>query len=156
MNAKRVCIVLGGLALLLVAGWTLMVAGIYAIGGIMTIDVADRADGVRFSIPVPMALVHLAVDRLASPAIYTAGLGEVHVDGIDVDLASLAPAVVELAAELDRLPDAVLVEVMDGDDYVRIAKRADKLVVEVEDPRTSLQIEIPTRAALRLTDQLFR
>lgn len=154
-RTHKLLMVAGALAVTVVAGWLFVIAAAYALGGVMTVEVVEPSTGRDLYLPVPMALLDLAVVSIPSPAIHSAGLGALRVDGMGVDLGELGPVLLGLLEELDRMPDATLVEVVDGRSSVRIGKSGSKLLVEVDEPGRSLDFAVPTRGVLRLADRLI-
>jgi hypothetical protein len=142
----------------LALGWAIVLGSAFAwatSGGVAMISVHDRSEGLRFSAPVPMALVDIALTATALPAVHTAGLGQLTVDGVEVDLGELGPMVVALLEELDSVPNATLVEVRDGRTHVKVVKSGKKLLVEVEEPMTSVRLSIPTRAVAHIAERVL-
>ncbi len=154
-RARKIWIVVAALLLVTVSGWLLVVGAAYAMGGVMSVHLLDRESGREVFLPVPMALLELVVGSATSPAVYAAGLGEVQVDGLNLDLGAAGSVLLGILEELDDLPDATLVEVVDRRSSVRIAKSGDRLVVEIDDPGTSLSFSVPTRGVARLADRLL-
>lgn len=157
-KARRFWLVTGALFVTLVAAWVLMLGAAFAWtarSGVATVSLHDRSEGVHLWLPVPMALVDVALTATAVPAVYTAGLGDLSVDGVDVDLGELGPMVVALLEELESVPDATLVEVLDGRDHVKITKSGDKLLVEVEEPDLSVRVAIPASAVARIAERIL-
>jgi hypothetical protein len=72
----------------------------------------------------------------------------------DLDLGEWGPMVRELLEELDDCPDFTLVEVKEDDVWVRVRKKRGKLVVEVEEPSTSIKVSVPTRTIRRTVSRL--
>ncbi len=154
-RTAKIWAVLGAVAATTLAGWLLVVTAVYALGGLMTVRVVDRSAGFDLYLPVPMAVVDAALASAAIPAVYTAGLGGgLEVDGLGVDLGEVGPVLVGLLGEIDELPDATLVEVIDGRERVRVSKAAGKLRIEIEEPGTSIDVAIPARALARLADRV--
>lgn len=154
-RARRTWMIAGAVVLIVVAGWTLAIGAVVAMGGVMTVELLDRDGGVDVYLPLPMAVLDLALLSVDTPAIAVAGVGHVHMDDLDVDLGAIGPVLLDVLDELDRLPDVTLVEVQEGRDRVRIAKRGDKLRIEIDDRGTSLSLSVPTRGALRIADRLL-
>lgn len=157
-RTRRFWIISGTLAATLVVGWAVVLGAAYAwatSSGVATITVHDRSEGLHFTAPVPMALVDVALSATAMPAVHTAGFGHLKVDGVEVDLGELGPMVVDLFEELESVPDATLVEVRDRREHVKITKRGNQLLVEVEEPMTSLRISIPTRALTHIAERIL-
>jgi hypothetical protein len=72
----------------------------------------------------------------------------------EMDLGEWAPMIHGLLEELDDCPDVTLVEVEDDEVWVRVRKKRGKLVVEVEEPSTSVKVSIPTRSIHRTVSRL--
>ncbi len=143
------------MAAVTVVGWVMLVGVLYAAGGVVTVEVEDRHQGLDIYLPVPMVLLDAMVASAAMPAVHTAGLPRVELDGMSVDFGELGSVVLELLHELEELPDATLVEVVSGPDRVRISKDGTKLRVEVEEPGTSIDLAIPTRGVLRMAERIL-
>jgi len=157
-KARRFWTIGGALAVVLVLGWTIVLGSAYAwatSGGVAMLTVHDRSEGVHFTAPVPMVLLDVALTAAVLPAVHTGGLGHLTVDGVEVDLGELGPMVVDLLEELDSVPDAKLVEVRDGRTHVQIHKSGGKLLVEVEEPLTSVRISIPTRSVAHIAERIL-
>ena len=56
--------------------------------------------------------------------------------------------------ELEKLPDAVLVQVDSTREHVRIATRSGSLVVDVDDPGETVHVHVPIRAARKVIEDL--
>lgn len=147
--------VIAALMVVVIAGWLLVIGAVVALGGVMTVQLVDRSEGLELYLPVPLALVDLALASTPSPMVYTAGFPAVQMDGVSVDLGEIGPVVLGLFEELDELPNATLVRVVDGSGSVEISKAGGKLVIEVEEPDASVAIAVPTRGAARLAGRIF-
>lgn len=155
-RAGKTFTILLALLVVVAAGWLCMIGAAFALGGVITVELVDRSEGLDLYLPVPVVLVDAVLMSASSPALSSAGFPTLEVDGVGVDLGELGPFVLELFEELDQLPDVTLVEVEDGFDRVRISKTDGKLRVEVEEPGTSIEIAVPTRGARRLAARLLR
>jgi len=161
MRSKRLWIVLGAMAVVVIVGWTAVAAAAYTFGGVMTVDVVDRSEGVNIHLPVPMALVDVALSRVALPAVASAGFGSIDAHDFDfgiggqIDLRELSPVILDLLEELDELPDMTLVEVVDRGDFVRISKVDGELVVEIDEPDASVEVTVPMRGVLRIAERIL-
>jgi hypothetical protein len=155
---KRLLVVAGAIAATLVIAWTLAIGAAWAWAahsGVVTVNIHDHREGLHLWVPVPMALVDVALSATAVPAVHTAGLGHFTVDGVTVGLGEIGPMVVELMEAIESMPDATLVEVRDRGDHVRVVKSGNKLLVHVEEPHASVSISIPARAVARIADRLL-
>jgi len=121
------------------------VAAVYRAG---TIAVEVRADhGDDFRLAVPAGLIRLAIwltpASVIEPAIYE-------------EIGPFLPALQAGWQELASTPDFVLVEVRDRHERVRIEKRGDDLVVEVESDGSSVRVALPLRTVGPLLAKLER
>ncbi len=64
------------------------------------------------------------------------------------------PAARIASAELARLPDSKLLEVRGAREHVRITKKGDLLVVDVESPRETVHISVPLKMVDRVGARL--
>ena len=55
---------------------------------------------------------------------------------------------------LEKTPDALLVEVEEPSEHVRLATHSGNLVVDVDDPGDTVHISIPVRAARKVVEDL--
>ncbi len=152
-RSRKILIVGAAAIVFLVLGWATIIGIVLAVGGVATVNLVERTDGVRLFVPVPMAVV--------SATAATAGfLTPLHGDELveihgDLDLAEWEPFVDALFEGLEECPDVTFVEVVDGGDQVRIAKRGRKLQVEVRDPEISLRVAVPIRPVRRTVTSLM-
>ncbi|MGA7615182.1 MAG: hypothetical protein WBX15_08370 [Thermoanaerobaculia bacterium] len=123
----------------LILGAVAITAGAWAVynavtgPGAMRVHVTDHRSGDRVAISLPSGIVNTVL-RLTP------------VWGIDVhddDVEQWGPALQAMAAELDRIPDAVLVEVHDGDQHVQISKRNGGLMIDVTSPDEEVHVQLP-------------
>lgn len=109
-----------------------LVGGAVLNSSIMLVTVHN--DDVRLSIPVPLALAQIAV-----------AFAPDEVKRIEVpELAQYIPYLEDIVAALQEAPDAVFVEVEDGNDHVRVYKEGDLLKVTVrESTDKQVTVQIP-------------
>ncbi len=135
----------------LVVGWTALAGIVYVLGGFATVRLAE-ADGAAVTLPVPMA----AVETVVGAAL---GAGQAalvdHQPAPEVELGAVGPVLAAVLTALADCPDATLVEVVDGDDRVRVVKRDRRIRVEVADRDIDLAVSLPARAAARLAKRRF-
>ena len=153
-RTRRLLIVSAAAVAFLVLGWATIIGLLLTVGGVATVQLHDRSEGVRLYLPVPMAVV--------SATAATAGfLSPVHagdlleIDG-DLDLDEWEPFVDALFAGLEECPDVIFVEVLDHGDHVRVAKKGRNIRVEVRNPDLSLNISVPIRPLRRTVSSLLR
>ena len=122
---------------------TAAVAGAFLIhDGIMTVSVHEKEKGgANFTVPVPGAAFRLAMfaAETAMPARERLRLRR----EVARDLGDLQPVLANLARELESCPDAVLVEVHDGDAHVTIEKRGGTLRIHVDDNDAEVRVSVP-------------
>ena len=133
-----------------ILSWVVLIGAVYAWGGVMTVSVEDRDENFSLYLPMPVAVVDAAV-ATTDWVLDEEELLQLHAD---LDLGEWAPMVREMLEVLDDCPDATLVEVEDGDVWVRVRKKRGKLVVEVEEPSTSIKVSVPTRTIRRTVSRL--
>ena len=133
-----------------ILGWVVLIGAVYAWGGVMTVSVEDRNENFSLYLPVPVAVMDAAV-ATTDWVLDEEELLELHAE---MDLGEWAPLVHGLVEALDDCPDVTLVEVEDADVWVRVRKKRGKLVVEVEEPSTSVKVSIPTRSIQRTVRRL--
>jgi hypothetical protein len=131
------------------ASWGMVFAAVWTAGGLVTVavDPGDRMG--EFKIAVPMAVIEGAV-----LATRTATNGEPFAH-LDAEFGEWGPLVREVLSVLDDMPSATLVEVVERDTRVRIAKRGGRLVVDVDDVDVSVQVSMPVRPAVRTLQRLL-
>lgn len=105
--------------------------------GTAIVSVHDhKPNGTRLWLPVPFGLVETALTFVPREKL----------PPIDPEARRWFPLARVVLAELDRAPDTVLVEVTSPDEHVLVAKRAGRLVVEVEDRNENVHVSLPPGA----------
>jgi len=132
--------ILFGVPVLVVIPLALAGSSIYSSGSI-DVNVVDKSGcGSNVGIHVPALLVPAAAHLMP----------QVTVDDLRMEMGPEAEQALASATavmgELERMPDGVLVDVMDSTDIVTIEKRAGKLHVYVDTPDETVKLEIPVRA----------
>lgn len=115
----------------------LLLAGSIAINGMVTVRVNEtQADGTDVYVPVPAGLIYagLAVMPL---------LAEDELAEMRAELGEWGPFLVAAAEAFEDCPDAVLVDVQDGDETVRIVKRGRSLDVLVDGRDGKVHVTVP-------------
>lgn len=138
---KKVLLVLGSAFGLCILGWVLLVGAVYAWGGVMMVRI-DNPSGPDLSIPVPMAVVDVAL-----------ATGELVFEDIHLNLGEYGPMLREILEVIDDCPDVTFVEVEDGGDHVRVAKEGGTLRIVVEEhgrDGVSVTVSLPMRSIGRL------
>lgn len=132
--------ILFGLPALIVLPLALVGSKVLTAGSI-DIDVVEKhGGGSTVGIHMPAAIVPVAVHLMPS----------FKVDDIRTEMGPEARDALRIAAavigELERVPDAVLVEVMDDTDIVTVEKRDGGLHIYVDSPDETVRVQVPLRA----------
>jgi len=150
MKSRRKIVLIAFVTVVLLCLGTLVAASAAAVTrGTVRVRVdSGGADGGRFSLAVPAVLVDSAI------ALAPVGLlaDEVPTE----DLRPWLPAIRELARQIDRLPDCVLVDVRGPGETVRVEKRDGRLVILVEDGDETVSVSVPARTVSRAMRRLER
>jgi hypothetical protein len=64
------------------------------------------------------------------------------------------PTIRQLAKELEKYPEANLIEVVDGDDHVQIRTHGGKLQIDVRQPGESVRVAFPISTLEEISGQL--
>ena len=149
-SARKVLTYIAAFFGVIILSWVLLIGAVYAWGGVMTVSVEDRDENFSLYLPMPVAVLDAAV-ATTDWVLDEEELLQIHAD---LDLGEWGPMVRELLEELDDCPDFTLVEVKEDDVWVRVRKKRGKLVVEVEEPSTSIKVSVPTRSIRRTVSRL--
>ncbi len=127
-------------------GGTLVLAGAYTMReGVIRVDVDEYRSGgshVHMWVPaaaVPMAL-HLAPRR--------------HLREAAEHAREFLPVAHALVKELKKFPDADFIEVIDGEQHVRIRTHQGKLQIDVTDPGENVHLLVPLETLDDVTSQI--
>src|SRR6185436_3529780 len=120
----------------LMIGSGLMLAATVARAGMMTVKIDEP--GKHIDLHLPAAVVYLGMDLL--PLVLD---DEDLTAEIRANLGEHRQAVAAALRELEDVPDAVLVDVQDGSDSVRISKRGRSLEIHVVNPDGTFEITLP-------------
>lgn len=113
--------------------------------GVVTVSVQEEGpEGHRIFVPVPaLALdLGLGIAALAIPAQELERMRE--------EARPFAPALREMARELERCPDATLVEVVTDHESVRVVKRGSGFVIDVDAEDGQVRVALPARTLSRV------
>ena len=121
----------------------LVIGATVAYSGLITVRVNERESGMRFYIPVPAALVELG--SVIVPLVVPAD----EMEQFQRDLDEWSPLIRAVLLSLEDVSNATLVEVHDGDTFVRVVKRGRSLKVHVDSPDALVDVSIPTPAVRR-------
>lgn len=137
-RAARVFTALTIAFLVVVLGTGAALAATVMATGFVTVSVQeDGPDGDRVFVPVPAIALDLGlgIASMVMPPDERARMRE--------ELAPFAPALREVARELERIPDATLVEVVSDRESVRVVKRGDGFVIDVDSPDGTVRVALP-------------
>ena len=134
----------------LILSWVVLIGAVYAWGGVMTVHVQDRNEGINLYLPVPLAVVDAAVATTG----FVVPSEELF--DIDVELGEWEPMVRGLVEALDDCPDVTLVEVEDASLHVKVYKEHGVLKVDVDEDDVRVRVSVPTRAVERNAKRLAR
>lgn len=130
-----------------VAGAGTALAASVVTSGVVTVQVDEGGpDGTDLYLPMPAALVDfgLGVAALAMPADEMARMRR--------EMEPYAPTIQGLADELERMPDAVLVEVTSDRDHVTVEKRGGHFVIDVDSDDAQVHVTVPARTISRVVE----
>lgn len=113
-------------------------AGLLCSEGFVSVKVDKRGpDPHRVRIVAPALLV---------PAVAYVASRTTNIDREMRDVKEWLPVAQAAAAALSNTDDVTLVEIEDHDEHVRVAKRFDKIVVDVDAPDATVHVSVPLRA----------
>ena len=121
-----------------------VVALAYSTGTVM-VDV-DDGHGTDFTVPLPAGLIPMGL-RFLPDEVCQELEREVHPSW---------GAVRNAVEEIDRIPDAVLVDVESGDDHVRVLKKRGQIVIRVWSEDGHVNVAVPVRLVSQVTNQVER
>ncbi len=108
--------------------------------GIAYVEIEDRNEGFRLSLPVPLILADAALAVVPDQDLTEAR----------EELRDLEPLLRGLFVGLDEVPDATFVDVESASEHVRVAKEDGDIIVDVESPNESVYVSVPIEGAERL------
>jgi hypothetical protein len=148
-GAKFLTIVAATLAVLIL-GSGLLLAGTIAATGLVTVRVNEQGpEGTNLYVPVPAGLLYLGLAAL--PHV----LPDEELAEIRTELGELGPAIAALGEALEDCPDAVLVDVQERGESVRITKQGRSLLIHVDDGRDEVRISVPAALFSRTVNALI-
>jgi hypothetical protein len=122
-------------------------AGVYAwhrSGSVRLAVHENRTDGVDLAVTLPGALVNAAIALIPMPADLV----------LEPRWEGMLPALRSVADQLATMPDAVIVDVDDHGDRVRVAKVGRELVIRVLSREERVEIALPIESVRRLVAKL--
>jgi hypothetical protein len=106
-------------------------------GGVAIVNVHERRpNGTKLWLPVPLGLVDTALAFVPRDKL----------PRIDSEAQRWLPVAQKALAEIDRAPDAVLVDVQSPEEHVVVAKRGGRLVVDVHNRGQDVHVSLPPGA----------
>ena len=137
-KAMKVLLVLAASFGLVLMGSGFLLAASIVQTGLVTVKVHESGpDGTHLYLPVPAILVHAGLTVL--PALIEDDIWE----DVRTDLGEWAPVAAEALRSVEDAPDAVLVEVENARESVRIEKVGRSLEIRVRDGKDSFEISLP-------------
>lgn len=136
-------------AVLVVGSGTLLAASVVR-SGLVTVKVHETSPhGVKhLYLPIPAGLVDLGLDLAPVLA------GRDVFDEMRSDLGDMRPAVAAALTGLEEAPDAVLVDVQDAHERVRIVKEGSSLEIQVDGPEGQVEISVPASLLGRIAREI--
>ena len=135
--------------LALPVGCGLLLAGSLVTHGLVTVKVdQSRTGGPDLFIPVPAGLIYLGVDLLP--------LLDTHHEMARArrEIGSWAPVAAAALQSLEDCPDAVLVDVQDRGETVRIVKEGRNIEIRIHDHDGTVNVSLPAHLFTRVARQL--
>ncbi|HKS96331.1 MAG TPA: hypothetical protein VJV74_09385 [Terriglobia bacterium] len=112
--------------------------------GAVTVYVHEKPQGTRIWLPVPALLVDAGLSFVPDRDLRDA----------ERQIGPWLPAIEAASAELERCPDATLVEVKDPQEHVLISKQGDTLRIDVEDDSETVHVAVPVGLVNSVAHQL--
>jgi len=148
-KATKVLLVLAASFGLLLLGSGFLLAASIVQTGLVTVKVHESGpDGTHLYLPVPAILVHAGLTVL--PALIEDDVWE----DVRCDLGEWAPVAAEALRSVEDAPDAVLVEVENERESVRIEKVGRSLEIRVRDGKDSFEISLPASLLGRVAREI--
>lgn len=148
-TATKVLLVLALASGILILGSGFLLAASVVTTGLVTVKVNESGpDGAHLYIPVPAVLVHAGMAVL--PALIEDDVWE----DVRTDLGEWAPVAAEALRAVEDAPDAVLVDIENERESVRIEKNGRKLEIRVREGRDSFEISLPASLLGRVAREI--
>jgi hypothetical protein len=127
-------------------GGTVVLAGAYTMReGVIRVDVDEyRNGGSHVHMWVPAAAVPMALHFVPRE----------HMRHVSEQAREAMPILHALIKELKKFPDAEFVEVIDGEQHVRIRTHQGKLQIDVTDPNEDVHLLLPLETLDDVTSQI--
>lgn len=148
-TAIKVLLVLTLACGILILGSGIVLAASVVHSGMVTVKINESGpDGTRLYVPVPAILVHAGMTVL--PALVEEDVWE----EVRTDLGEWAPVAAEVLRAVEDAPDAVLVEIENARESVRIEKDGRTLEIRVRDGKDSFEISLPASLLGRVAREI--
>jgi len=148
-KATKVLLVLAASFGLLLLGSGFLLAASIVQTGLVTVKVHESGpNGTHIYLPLPAILVHAGLTVL--PALIEDDVWE----DVRTDLGEWAPVAAEALRSVEDAPDAVLVEVENERESVRIEKVGRSLEIRVRDGKDSFEISLPASLLGRVAREI--
>lgn len=148
-TATKVLLVLALVCGILILGSGFLLAASVVTTGLVTVKVNESGpDGAHLYIPVPAVLVHAGMTVL--PALMDEDIWA----EVRTDLGEWGPVAAEVLRAVEDAPDAVLVEIENEHESVRIEKDGRTLEIRVRDGRDSFEISLPASLLGRVAREI--
>lgn len=146
--AKILLAVATAFVVLMIGSGVLLAASVVRAGTLRVKIQEPGRYGTSIDLRIPAALVHLGLNAL--PWIVDDDLSV----EIRTDLEEYGPAVAAALVELENAPDAVLVDVRDASERVRITKRGRSLEIYVDGADGRFEITLPANLLGRIAREI--
>jgi hypothetical protein len=148
-TAMKVLLILALVCGILIMGSGFLLAASIVHTGLVTVKVNESGpDGTHLYLPVPAILVHAGMTVL--PALVEEDVWE----DVRADLGEWAPVAAEALRAVEDAPNAVLVEVENERESVRIEKHGRSLEIYVRDGRDTFEISLPASLLGRVAREI--
>ncbi|HKI00695.1 MAG TPA: hypothetical protein VKK31_01825 [Thermoanaerobaculia bacterium] len=144
----KVLIVLALALLAVPVGATLLLAGSVVTQGLVTVKVNEtQPGGTNVYVPVPAGLLYLGIDLL--PLLDREG----ELARARQEMGDWAPLAAAALQSFEDCPDAVLVDIRDHGDTVKIVKEGRSIEIRVHDRNGDIHITLPAHLFTRVAHQ---
>jgi hypothetical protein len=148
-KGARVLLAIATAFIVLVIGSGVLLAASVVRAGTLTVKIHEPGrNGTNIDLTIPAAVVHLGLNVL--PWVLDDDLCA----EIGTDLGEYGPAVAAGLRELEDAPDAVLVDVRDASERVRITKKGRSLEIYVDNADGRFEISLPASLLGRIAREI--
>lgn len=116
----------------------------YNAGAVRVSVVEKRPNGDHVHVFVPAIVIPVALGFVPAR----------HFHVMDRDTHKWLPLLKAVSQELDRCPDATLVEVTSPDEHVKITKQGHSLYIDVDDPGETVHVSFPVGVVQTVVNKL--